>query len=402
MKKDKWNVAMLGARMDNSVSEALDKSGMLLSVYTDLNRSKEFHAGSVLAKLLGLKIPRQSDVSVSKVKSFLLLFILAKFLRKFDFRKTDLSRNLISHKINSLFAKSCLKKNITGTKFIYAMKGAALEIFKTGRQNICVLEQSLITKKSEIENINRLLRIINREDILINISEYRKIDKRNIEEIKLADIVICPSKFVEKDVLMRVPNAKTVIIPYGVTNKKAHQVKTKHREYLKKILTVGEVGLRKGSPSIWQLAKQFDDLEFEMIGPINLDKEFLRTKPDNVTLRGVLPYSEVSKAYLEADLFLLPSVAEGSATVIYEAVSHGLPVACSLQSGSVLENMSEAAIFNAFDFGEMARAISFFHDSKMRAIYSERAVRKASGYTKEAYQSNLISNLKLLCDVHSQ
>jgi glycosyltransferase involved in cell wall biosynthesis len=271
------------------------------------------------------------------------------------------------------------------------------EIFSQKRQNICVLEQSLITKYSEITNINRLLKIMNREDLLMNINDYRKIDQRNIEEIKLADVVICPSKFVQQDVLMRVPSANTVIIPYGVTNKKEGQVKIKHRVSLKKILTVGEVGLRKGSPSIWQIAKKFNHLEFEMIGPINLDEEFLRTKPSNVTLRGVQPYSEVSQAYLESDLFLLPSVAEGSATVIYEAVQHGLPVACSIQSGSVLENMSEAVIFDAFDLSDTAKAISFLNDATIRKKYSEKATQKASLYTKEAYQAKIVSKLKDIC-----
>lgn len=391
---NKWNVAILGARMDNSVSEALHESELLLSVYTDLNRSKENYSRSTLAKFLGKKIPRKSNVAASKVKACFAIFILAKILRRLDYNRTDLSRSKISNTINKRFATFCTKKNIHEAKFIYAMKGAAHEIFSQKRQNICVLEQSLITKYSEIANINRLLKIMNREDLLMNINDYRKIDQRNIEEIKLADVVICPSKFVQQDVLMRVPSANTVIIPYGVTNKKEGQVKIKHRVSLKKILTVGEVGLRKGSPSIWQIAKKFNHLEFEMIGPINLDEEFLRTKPSNVTLRGVQPYSEVSQAYLESDLFLLPSVAEGSATVIYEAVQHGLPVACSIQSGSVLENMSEAVIFDAFDLSDTARAISFLNDATIRKKYSEKATQKASLYTKEAYQAKVVNKLK--------
>ena len=396
---NKWNVAILGARMDNAVSEALSESGLLHRVYTDLNRSKENYSRSTLAKFVGSKIPRKSNISACKVRSCFTIFIQSKLLRKLDFKSNDLSRSLISYKISRSFTTFCIKKNIHEAKYIYAMKGSAQEIFRQKRQNICVLEQSLITKHSELTNINRLLKIMGREDLLINSSDYDKIDHRNIDEIKLADVVICPSKFVQDDVLMRVPNANTVIIPYGVTNKKAGQVKIKHRHSLKKILTVGEVGLRKGSPLIWQLAKKLNHLEFEMIGPINVDDEFLRTRPGNVKLRGVQPYSEVSKAYLESDLFLLPSVAEGSATVIYEAASHGLPVACSIQSGSVLENMSEAVIFDAFDSSEMASAISFLNDANIRKKYSEKATEKALLHTKEAYQHKIVSFLKGICEV---
>lgn len=110
MTRCEWNVAMLGARMDNAVSEALDKSGLLLNLYTALNRSNEYYSRSMLYKLVGLKIPRRSNVAAKNVHSSLLMFILAKFLRKINFKNTDLSRNEISNTINKRFAKFCVKK----------------------------------------------------------------------------------------------------------------------------------------------------------------------------------------------------------------------------------------------------------------------------------------------------
>jgi glycosyltransferase involved in cell wall biosynthesis len=42
--------------------------------------------------------------------------------------------------------------------------------------------------------------------------------------------------------------------------------------------------------------------------------------------------------YQWADLFLLPSVCEGSATVCYEALANGLPVICTPNTGAIVRD----------------------------------------------------------------
>jgi glycosyltransferase involved in cell wall biosynthesis len=52
----------------------------------------------------------------------------------------------------------------------------------------------------------------------------------------------------------------------------------------------------------------------------------------------LVPRNEVRAHYLWADVFLLPSVCEGSATVVYEALAYGLPVICTPNTGSVVKD----------------------------------------------------------------
>ena len=55
-------------------------------------------------------------------------------------------------------------------------------------------------------------------------------------------------------------------------------------------------------------------------------------------LAGPVPRSVVAEHYAWADVFLLPSVCEGSATATYEAIASGIPVICTPNAGSVIED----------------------------------------------------------------
>ena len=55
-------------------------------------------------------------------------------------------------------------------------------------------------------------------------------------------------------------------------------------------------------------------------------------------LTGVVPRSEIVNHFFWADVLLLPSVCEGSAGSIFEALAAGLPAICTPNSGSVVED----------------------------------------------------------------
>ena len=59
---------------------------------------------------------------------------------------------------------------------------------------------------------------------------------------------------------------------------------------------------------------------------------FIDTKKDNI--------------YKKFDLLIHPSFIEGSAKCIYEAMSSGLPVICSIQSGSLVQENVNGFVVN--------------------------------------------------------
>lgn len=105
------------------------------------------------------------------------------------------------------------------------------------------------------------------------------------------------------------------------------------------MLTVGAVGLRKGSPYVGGVSRLLaGEVEFRMVGPLELLPEAQKKLAASVELTGPIPRSEMRKQFEWADVFLLPSLCEGSAISVYEALAAGLPVICTENTGSVVRN----------------------------------------------------------------
>ena len=57
---------------------------------------------------------------------------------------------------------------------------------------------------------------------------------------------------------------------------------------------------------------------------------------DKVTFYGKIPYTEMKKVYAISDFFVFPSLRETTGTVLFEAMSNGLPVLTFNQNGADL------------------------------------------------------------------
>jgi len=95
-----------------------------------------------------------------------------------------------------------------------------------------------------------------------------------------------------------------------------------------------------------------------------------------------------------ADVFLLPSLCEGSATVIYEALGYGLPVVCTPNAGSVVRDGLEGFIAPVRDATAIARRIEeLAQDVELRARMSAQAKARAVEFTVAAYGQRLLAAL---------
>jgi glycosyltransferase involved in cell wall biosynthesis len=155
-------------------------------------------------------------------------------------------------------------------------------------------------------------------------------------EISLADLVLVPSPFVRDDLLRQgVPPDRLVLLPYGVDIERFVPCgRTNHTGSIR-ILYVGQVGYRKGLPYI---AAALSRLEmnlssFRVVGPVVNQSRILERRLQGVNYIGAVQHDELTTQYREADIFVLPSLAEGMALVVLEAMATGLPVIVTRESG---------------------------------------------------------------------
>src|SRR5215472_6712998 len=113
-----------------------------------------------------------------------------------------------------------------------------------------------------------------------------------------------------------------------------------------------------------------------------------------VQLTGPVPRSDIAAHFAWADVFLLPSLCEGSATVIYEALAASLPVICTENCGSVVQDGVEGRIVPIRDSGAIIEALAgLARDPERRREMAKRAKERAESFDLAAYRGRLIDVL---------
>ena len=150
----------------------------------------------------------------------------------------------------------------------------------------------------------------------------------------------------------------------------------------------GAANLRKGIPYLAQAATLLKarrpDIEIIVTGTVT---PVVRLQPltKNLTFLGILGRERMADEFARADLFCLPSLAEGSATSIYEALANGVPVVTTELSGSIVRDGIEGLIVGERDGAAIANAIvRIVGDRNLRASMSVAALAAAERFSDEA------------------
>ncbi len=149
-------------------------------------------------------------------------------------------------------------------------------------------------------------------------------------EAKKADLVLCASSFTKYTLEQEEIKTGIEVIPYGVNLKDYPFFERKNSKTLK-ILFVGSLNQRKGIyyllEAIEKIQKMDYDVELTVVGRGIFDKEILDLfSIKKLNLKQNVSFSELIASYKNSDVFVLPSICEGFAQVILEAMATGLPV----------------------------------------------------------------------------
>ena len=102
----------------------------------------------------------------------------------------------------------------------------------------------------------------------------------------------------------------------------------------------------------------------------------------------------MARQYQWADLFLLPSICEGSATASYEALASGLPIIVTPNTGSIIQDGEEGFVVPIRSASAIVDRIEMLRkDAELRERMAQKARALAEQNTLDTYAARLISAL---------
>lgn len=165
--------------------------------------------------------------------------------------------------------------------------------------------------------------------------------KRALAEYEAADYIRVPSPFVYDSFIDNgVPAEKLILVPYGTDLTRFRQARRKRTDDRFVVVCVGGVGWRKGVTDLleaWRIAC-LPNATLVLAGHVlpEAREEVAAAQiemGDRLDASGAV--SDVPQLLADSDLFVLPTVEEGSAISIYEAMAVGLPIITTPNSGTV-------------------------------------------------------------------
>ena len=387
--------------MHYAIPRMLNDAGMLTHFYTDICGNVGWprlarlipkrHRPLPLRRLLG-RIPE--GIPVDRITTFP-GYALQYWQRERRTRSVA-EANEVYLWAGRRFCRLVASHGFEGATGVYVFESAGLEILQLAKRLglKTVTEQSIapreITFRILAEEYDRFpgweARIPNTEAIAV-------LTGRERQEWALSDVILCGSEFVARGVgECGGPRTRCAIVPYGVDARFASDTPRMRGAPRLRVLTVGEVGLRKGSQYVLEAAKKLgSSAEFRMVGQVRLRDEAVRTLSEHVQLCGPIPRAEMQKQYAWADVFLLPSLCEGSATVVYEALSAGLPVICTFNTGSVVCDGVEGYIVPIRNPDAIVEKLLYLanHPSVLSEM-SASAIDRAKQFSLAAYRDRLL------------
>lgn len=402
-------VAQLGARMYYGVPSALHTAHRLEQLFTDLYCFEPMRSildslctTLPIVPLRSFRGRAASKIPDSLVKSFPWLGLRSAYSVKRC--KTDNDRMEVWLKWNRRFCESTYRSLPDSQSGVYGFNSASVELFRSIRtgehsERRLYLEQTIAPRLHEHALVQaERQRWPGWESMDLDNSVVQRFAEREAEEWQLADVVLAPSAFVRKSLLdLGVPVHKIVLMPYGVPevlNVQARSLSARDKSRPVHVGFVGSVGLRKGIQYFTEAASLVSGSKFKFlcVGPWYLKEEILPAVGKHVHLVGRVTRSEMASVWDSIDVCVLPSLCEGSATVLLEAMSRGIPCIATENAGSVIENGVDGDIVPIRSAEAIAGSLERLCSSPDRyAAYSRSCLRTISRYTTSAYTERLLS-----------
>lgn len=170
----------------------------------------------------------------------------------------------------------------------------------------------------------------------------------------------------------------------------------------------GQFILRKGIIYLLEAWRKHIQIHLEdhliLIGNGELFHDYKNRFNDSSSIHfmGRIPYDEVYRYYAISDVFVIPTLEDNWCLVVPEAMSCGMPVACSKYNGGAIDLIKEGengTIFDPLNPSSMLAALDFFHGKDLK-VMGAKSIQLEQPYNtfnsaERVYKSILKDNEKL-------
>jgi glycosyltransferase involved in cell wall biosynthesis len=226
--------------------------------------------------------------------------------------------------------------------------------------------------------------------------------ERKTRELQLADIVVGPSAFVENSLPHWAKEKKIIMSPFGSPALVTENEKRTGNSFTKplRVLFAGSMSQRKGLGDLFAAMRLLKrrDLELVVMGSPAAPMEFYRKECPPFIYEAGRPNPQVLALMKTCHVFCLPSIVEGRALVMQEAMSQGLPVIITPNTGGedlVKPDGSTGFLVPIRSPETIAEKLNWLLDNRAATIeMGIQAKQHAAAYTWKKYGDAIISAIR--------
>ena len=388
-------VVQIGARHHYAVPRMLERAGVLAAFHTDaigvmglgrwLPRVPGIGGDAALRKL-GQRVPHGVPLARIRQTDALLWRRIRGKLRLGPMPVGYIEDDHIFDEITAGWG-------FGGADTLYAMQKHGTRLLESARAaGVRVVVDVFITPLAHriVEDERR--RFPDIEPPSDNEDTLEREDDRNRREFACADLLLCPGENVVEGVRAYAEgrDKAVAVVPYGcgVDFEGRRNTPVKGR-----ILFAGTADLRKGIHYLGMAASKLArrGLDFRVAGNV---PESIRRHPlmKDLNFLGRLPAPAMREEFLAADTFVLPTLAEGCASVVHEAVMADCPVVTTAASGTLVRNGRGGRIVPERDADALAEVIvEVVEKRSMRDELAESCRGLAEELSEDAWSRRLMA-----------
>lgn len=249
------------------------------------------------------------------------------------------NRRVMEPWLHEAFGRWAAKRVNPDADAVICFSGVAEEVFRRLHRDSQALKV-LVRASAHIRVQHQLL---HEEEERVGIPVEKPSDwmvEREEREYASADLIVVPSTFALDSFRRRgIADRKLALIGLGSDTSRFRPTEQAQNERRRRILSeprlrvlmVGSLTARKGAFDYGKLAHRLTDLmDFRFVGDVPKDVHaVLNCTPSNMQVFGRVAEHDLPAEYAWADVFVFPTIEDGYAVVIAQALASGLPVICT-------------------------------------------------------------------------